>query len=173
MTARLELSAAELRRVCDPASLGFRTTADLPELREVLGQPRAVAALAFGASITGQGFNLFALGQPGSGKTTLIREYLEHRAESQPPPPDLCYVYNFEDARQPLALHLPAGHALQFQQDVEAFIAELKTEIPKAFESEEYGQHRSNVLQAMEDQRREILTHIESQAAEAGLRLLK
>ncbi|MDE3158366.1 MAG: AAA family ATPase [Acidobacteriota bacterium] len=33
-------------------------------MSEVLGQPRAVAALAFGASIASHGFNLFALGQP-------------------------------------------------------------------------------------------------------------
>jgi hypothetical protein len=99
MSQAIELDARDLRRVCDPTSLGFKTTADLPVLSEVLGQPRAVAALAFGASIASQGLNLFALGQPGSGKTTLIREYLEHRAETEPVPPDLCYVYNFGNAR--------------------------------------------------------------------------
>jgi hypothetical protein len=89
----IELGAPDLRRVCDPTSLGLKTTADLPVLSKVLGQPRAVAALAFGASIPSHGFNRFALGQPGSGRTTLIREYLEHRAETEPVPPDLCYVY--------------------------------------------------------------------------------
>ncbi|MGD0359507.1 MAG: hypothetical protein ABSC93_01480 [Bryobacteraceae bacterium] len=49
----------------------------------MLGQPRAVAAFAFGTSIAGPGFNLFALGQPGSGKTTLIRDYLEHAPSRQ------------------------------------------------------------------------------------------
>jgi lon-related putative ATP-dependent protease len=173
MNAAVELSPKDLRRVCDPASLDFETTADLALLGDVLGQPRAVAALAFGASIAGQGFNLFALGQPGSGKTTLIREYLERRAEQQPPPPDLCYVYNFGNARQPLPLRLPSGHAVRFQQDLEAFVEELKTDIPKAFESEEYGHHRSKVLQELEDQRREILAHIEQRAIQAGLQLLK
>jgi len=173
MNAALELSPKDLRRVCDPGSLGFETTTDLPPLAEVLGQPRAVAALAFGAGIAGQGFNLFALGQPGSGKTTLIREYLERRAEQQQPPPDLCYVYNFGNARQPLPLRLPPGQAVRFQQDIEAFIEELKTGIPKAFESEEYGRHRSKVIQDLEDQRREILTHIEQRATQAGLQLLK
>ena len=95
----------------------------------MLGQPRAVAALAFGASIASQGFNRFALGQPGSGKTTLVCEYLEHRAETEPVPPDLCYVYNFGHARR--SLPLPAGRGLQVKQDVDAFIAELKTASPK------------------------------------------
>ncbi len=173
MAAAVELSPRDLRRVCDPGTLGFATTAELPLLNEVLGQPRAVAAFAFGAGIGGHGFNLFALGQPGSGKTTLIREYLERRAQSQPAPPDLCYVYNFCDARQPLPLRLPAGRAVQFQQDVADFVEELKTDIPKAFESEEYGRHRNKVLQDLEDGRREILAHIEQRATEAGLQLLK
>jgi hypothetical protein len=101
-------------------------------LSEVLGQPRAVAALAFGASIASQGFNLFALGlgQPGSGKTTLVREYLEHRPETEPVPPDLCYVYNIGHARRSLPLLLPPGRGLQLKQDVDVFIDELKTAIP-------------------------------------------
>src|SRR5579884_670526 len=97
MPKLVELSAKDLRRACDPNSLDFETTAALPMLNEVLGQPRAVAAFAFGTSIASPGFNLFALGQSGSGKTTLIREYLERRAAAQPAPPDVCYVNNFLD----------------------------------------------------------------------------
>ncbi len=101
------LSPEALRRVCDPNAFDFETTATLPDLQEVLGQPRAVAALEFGVGMASHGFNLFALGLPGSGKTTLIREYLERRAIDQPIPPDLCYVNNFKDARRPIALEFP------------------------------------------------------------------
>src|SRR5579863_3230220 len=102
MSTLVELSAQDLHRICEPESLGFETTAELPALSEVLGQPRAVAALEFGTGIASHGFNLFALGQPGSGKTTLIRDYLERRAAGQGSPDDLCYVHNFRDARRPL-----------------------------------------------------------------------
>ena len=68
MANLIELAAPQLKRVCDPDNLKFETTADLPMLSEVLGQPRAVAAFAFGTSITSPGFNLFALGQTGRGK---------------------------------------------------------------------------------------------------------
>ena len=70
------LPPESLRRACDPSRFDFETTASLPDVQEVLGQPRAVAALEFGVSMASHGFNLFALGLPGSGKTTLIREYL-------------------------------------------------------------------------------------------------
>ena len=168
-----ELAAKDLRRVCNPATLGFETTEDLPVLSEVLGQPRAVAALAFGASISSQGFNLFALGQPGSGKTTLIREYLQHRAESEGAPADLCYVYNFANPRCPLPLLLPPGRGSQLKQDIDAFVDELKTDIPKAFETEEYTNHRNKVMQELETGRRQIIVQIEHRAAKAGFQLLK
>jgi lon-related putative ATP-dependent protease len=173
MEHAIELAANQLRRACDPASLRFETTADLPLLSEVLGQPRAVAALEFGARIGSQGFNLFALGQPGSGRTTLIKGYLDQYAATQPAPPDLCYVYNFAEARRPLPLHLPPGRAVQFKKDIDALVEELEADIPKAFETEEYTRHRDQVLQQLEEQRREKLAQINRHATESGFKLLK
>ena len=101
MARPIELDAEALRRRCNPDTFDFDTTANLPTLTEVLGQPRALAALEFGTAIASHDFNLFALGQPGSGKTTLIRNYLENKASTQPVPPDLCYVYNFFQRPEP------------------------------------------------------------------------
>jgi lon-related putative ATP-dependent protease len=173
MESTLELTASQLRRACDPASLGFETTAGLPLLSEVLGQPRAVAALEFGARIGSPGFNLFALGQPGSGRTTLVKDYLEQYSGTLPAPPDLCYVYNFADTRRPLPLSLPPGRAAQFKKDIDAMVEELQAEIPKAFETEAYTRHRDQVLQQLEDQRREKLAQIDRHATESGFKLLK
>jgi lon-related putative ATP-dependent protease len=168
-----ELPPEALRRTCDPSSLRFDTTAALPTLGEVLGQPRAVAALEFGASMASHGFNLFALGQTGSGKTTLIREYLERRAASEPVPDDLCYVNNFADARRPLPLRLPAGLAARFKQDIDALVDELKVAIPRAFDSQEYSTQRDKIVQGVEERRREELTRMEQLVEKAGFQLLK
>lgn len=173
MPKLLELAAHDARRVCDPNNLEFETTADLPMLSEVLGQPRAVAAFAFGTSITSPGFNLFALGQPGSGKTTLIRDYLERRAAAQPVPPDLCYVNNFADPRCPTPLSLPAGRAIRLKNDVEALVQELSAEIPKAFESEDYSSHRDKVVEELESKRGEELALMSQRVTGAGFQLLK
>jgi len=42
------LQPAQLARRCDPAGFSFGTTADLPEADEIVGQERAVEAVAFG-----------------------------------------------------------------------------------------------------------------------------
>ncbi|MBZ5726537.1 MAG: AAA family ATPase [Acidobacteriia bacterium] len=173
MSPAAELAAADLRRACDPASLGFETTAGLPLLSEVLGQPRAVAALSLATGIGSQGFNLFALGQPGSGRTTLIKDYLEQRSGTQPVPPDLCYVHNFANGRCPLPLRLPAGHAVQLKTDIDALVDELEREIPKAFETEEYTGRRDQVIQELEERRRGRLAEIDDHSKQAGFQVLK
>src|SRR5512143_499322 len=167
------LSPEALRRACDPNTCEFETTAALPDLQEVLGQPRAVAALEFGVGMASHGFNLFALGLPGSGKTTLIREYLERHAADQPVPPDLCYVNSFKDARCPIALSLPAGHAHELRRDVDALIDELRAAIPKAFEAKEYENRRDEIMHEMETQVAEEFARLEQQVKNGGFQLVQ
>ena len=73
-TAVTPLTAAELRRVADPKSLGFKTTADLEPAAGLIGQDRALAAIEFGANIKAQDFNVFVLGPPASGKSTAVTQ---------------------------------------------------------------------------------------------------
>lgn len=161
-----------LRRICDPANFDFETTASLPNVQEVLGQPRAVAALEFGVGMASHGFNLFALGLPGSGKTTLIREYLERRAIDQPVPPDLCYVDNFKDARRPIALSFPAGHAHELKRAVDALIDELRAAIPKSFEAKEYENRRDEIMHQMETSVAEEFARLEQHVKKGGFQLV-
>ncbi|HET7375999.1 MAG TPA: ATP-binding protein, partial [Anaerolineae bacterium] len=128
--------------------------------------------MEFGASIASHGFNLFALGLPGSGKTTLIREYLERRAINQPVPLDLCYVNNFLDARRPTALRLPAGHGPQFQRDIAALIVELREAIPKAFETKEYDEQRDTIVHDVEAKVQAELTRLEEYVARRNFQLV-
>lgn len=168
-----KLSADALRRVCLPDSFDFENTSALPSLTEVLGQPRAVAALEFGADIASHGFNLFALGQPGSGRTTLIREYLAQRAAAQAVPDDLCMVFNFADSRRPLPLRLPAGRGMAFRGEVESLVEELQTVIPRAFDAEEYSAQRDKVIGEFEARRQEEVRTVEQRVTETGFKLLK
>lgn len=162
-----------LRRRCDPAVFEFETTAELPGVVEVLGQPRAVAALDFGTRIASHGFNLFALGLPGSGKTTLIREYLERRAPGQPVPPDLCYVNNFADPQRPTALRVPAGRAAQLRQDVAALVDDLRATLPKVFDSKEYVGARDKIVGELDKRREAEVADLEVRVAKVGFQLQK
>ena len=67
------LEAAELRRVVNPASLGFKTTDELLPITGLIGQERALKAIQFGINIKSHDFNMFVLGPPASGKTTAVQ----------------------------------------------------------------------------------------------------
>ena len=103
------LPSALLYRRCDPAELPFELCDELEEATGLIGQERAVEALNFAVRIRGKGYNVYALGASGTGRHTLVENLLRRRAESEPTPPDWCYVNNFDDAQQPRRLQLPAG----------------------------------------------------------------
>jgi Cdc6-like AAA superfamily ATPase len=139
MTNRVkELTVSELRRVCLPEQFHFKSTAELPTLNEVVGQERAVRAVNFGIGIENPGYHMYALGPAGTGKTTTIRQFLERRSKDQAVPDDWCYVNNFSDKDKPHALHLPAGMGCKFEADMGRLVEDLKTDVPSAFESEDY-----------------------------------
>ncbi len=153
-----ELPAGALSRPCDPDSLAFETTNELPDLQDVIGQPRALRALELGSELSGPGYNIFVLGQPGSGRTTLSQEYLLRKAESEPAPDDWCYVDNFEELHRPRALRLPAGRGIEFRKDMDGLIQHCQQDIPRTFESEEYTRDRDRtVAEAKKQQDAEFL----------------
>lgn len=71
-TSYLELDASKLRRVCSPERFTFQSTAELPTLKVVVGQDRAVRAVSFGIDIESPGYHMYALRPPGTGKSTTI-----------------------------------------------------------------------------------------------------
>ena len=97
------LAVSELRRLVDPATLGFKTTAELEPILGLIGQERALKAIQFGASIKSHDFNVFVLGPAASGKTTAVRQYLERKATAKETPADWVYVNNFDNPNRPRA----------------------------------------------------------------------
>ena len=141
------LPAALLYRRCDPAELPFELCSELDEAPGLIGQERAVEALNFALRIRAKGYNVYALGASGTGRHTMVEDLLRDRAESQPTPPDWCYVNNFDDAQQPRALKLPAGHGAALAAAMKRLVAELRAALPAAFERDEYRARREAIEQ--------------------------
>jgi lon-related putative ATP-dependent protease len=131
-----------LYRRCDASLLTFATTEELEALVELPGQARAIEAIRFGVGIRRQGYNLFVLGGPSSGKHAMISDFLKRVAAAGAAPLDLCYVNNFENPQRPTALHLPAGTAAKLKADMAELVRDLKSAIPSLFESEDYRNRR-------------------------------
>jgi len=164
-----ELSPDECRWHCDPAVFDFASTAELAAEIEPIGQPRVTSALEFGAAIGSEGYNIFALGAPGTGRRSLVMKALQQRAAEMPPPRDWCYVHNFSDPRYPRALSLPPGMAVALRDDVAELIADADQEITRVFEGDEYSERREAVLRDFREGRNTELQAFEREVQAADL----
>ncbi|HWQ11620.1 MAG TPA: AAA family ATPase [Roseiflexaceae bacterium] len=156
----------DARLVAEALAEGAEIAGDAPA--EIVGQGRAVAALRFGLSIPDGGFNIYAAGPPGIGKMTAVQSFIEDLARARPTPPDWCYVNNFDDPYQPNVIRLPAGRGRRLQQDVKGLIDHIRQEIPRVFESDEYGTQRDDVLRALTSRRDSLLGEFGERALAQG-----
>jgi lon-related putative ATP-dependent protease len=167
------LPASELRRRADAAALGFATTADITPIRGLIGQERALEAIAFGTEMAAMDYNIFVLGPPASGKRTALKTQLIEKASRRPLPDDWAYVYNFQEPGRPHALRLPPGRARPLARAMIGAIEELRGVVPALVESEDYQARRRAIdagFQGVQEQALEALTQ---KAAAQNIALLR
>lgn len=167
------LSADILYKRCDATKLPFKSTAELADLSEILGQARAMQAVQFGLGIQRHGFNLFLFGSAGTGEYPAVRNLIEEKAAKEPTPPDWCYVNNFERPEKPRVLQLPSGRGTALRNDVERLVEELRSALPAAFESENYRARRHVIEEEIKERREKALENIGKEAVEKGIELLR
>ena len=153
--ALAKLSPNVLRREVDVTSLGFDSTAELLQLQlPWIGQERAEQAARFGLTLDQPGYNLFVLGEVGSGRSTLLSQMMREEAAKRAVPPDLCYLHNFDAPEHPCALRLPAGDGRALRQLMGQLAKRLQADIPKRLTEADYKaecERLSNVGKAEEE----------------------
>ena len=133
------LTPAELRLTIAPDTLGFTDTSELLEhTLPWIGQERAEAAAHFGLGMDQPDYNLFVLGEVGSGRSSLLRQAMQATAASKAVPPDLCYLHNFDAPERPRALRLPAGQGRLLRQLMAQMTKSLLTEIPQRLDGQDF-----------------------------------
>jgi len=169
----VKLEPAALCRRCDPASFDFETTAELEGLAEYIGQERAVEAVNFGIGIQRNGYNLFALGPPGTGKQVFVQRHVEARAATEAVPSDWCYVNNFADNRKPRALELPPGKAVELGDDMGMLVEELGSTIPAVFQSDEYRTRSEAIEQELSELQEQAFESLSKKAEARNIVLMR
>ena len=148
-----ELAYTQLKKTCDPASLKFKTTKELEPFNGTIGQQRGIKAMEFGLNIDIKGYNLYLEGPTGIGKTIYARDKLAAIAKKKDVPDDWCYVYNFVEPNEPVAISLPAKMGKEFQADMKQFVENMKVEIKSAFNNQEYNAEKANVEKSIEEKK--------------------
>lgn len=164
----LKLELNQLRKKTDPQVLDFETTAELPCLGDLIGQDRAVRSMSFGLQVDSKGYNIFVVGEPGSGRTTYTLERLREKAKNEAAPDDWVYVYNFEAPNEPLSINLPAGKGKNLAKAISELVEELKITLSKAFENSQYEDTKAQLVKQFQEGVNSLMEEIRLWAREQG-----
>ncbi|MDP2371373.1 AAA family ATPase, partial [Rhodoferax sp.] len=143
------LAPGDLRVGIDPLSLGFADTSALVELPlPWIGQERAQTAARFGLGMEQSDYNLFVLGEVGSGRSSLMQQVMRSVAASKAVPPDLCYLHNFDAPEKPRALRLPPGQGRELRQLMAQMCKNLQKDIPERLDGQEFKTESERIEKA-------------------------
>lgn len=167
------LTSEKCRRMTDPNQFKFETTAELPVTMDIIGQPRGTRAIEFGIGIQSHGYNIFVLGEPGTGRFTTLRRFLEKRTQNEQTPPDWVYVHNFALPHQSNAIALPPGDGAALKQRMVDLIRDLKELLPQAFAAESYQDTIQTVQQDFEARQNKMLAAFREKSVADGFDLVQ
>ncbi|PVZ11333.1 MULTISPECIES: Lon protease family protein [unclassified Pseudomonas] len=173
VATRLRLSPEALARPFTAEQFHFASTDDLEPFRGVLGQERAVEALQFGVAMPRPGYNVFVMGEPGTGRFSFAKRYLKTEAKRLQTPCDWLYVNHFDEPRNPKALELPPGSAGELVADINGLIDNLLATFPAVFEHPSFQQKKSAIDRAFNQRYDRALDVIERAALEKNVALYR
>lgn len=125
-------------------------------------------ALEFGLNVDVNGYNLYVEGPSGVGKTMYTKNYLDKISKKKKTPCDWCYLYNFDNPNEPIALPLPAGQGIEFQETMNSFIKDVKADINKTFNNEDFEKEKALIKQEYEQKRSILLEKLNKESMKHG-----
>ena len=135
------------------------------------GQDRGIKALEFGLSVDVKGYNLYLEGPDGVGKTMYTKNYLDKISKKKKAPSDWCYIYNFDNPNEPIALPLSAGLGKEFKEDMEQFVKDIKADINKTFSNEDFEKEKTLIRQEFEQKRSILLEKLNKESMKHGFQV--
>ena len=171
MKEKNELSYKDLKMICNPNMFHFDTTEDLEPINDGIGQERGLKALEFGINVNVKGYNLYLEGPSGVGKTMYTKNYLDVIAQKRKVPNDWCYIYNFQNPNEPIAVSLPAGQGREFKESMDGFIQEVKKDIKKTFNADDFEKEKALIKKEFEEKREIVMTKLNEDANKHGFQV--
>ena len=171
MKEKNELSYKSLKMVCDKEMFHFETTEELEPINDGIGQERGIKALEFGVSVDVKGNNIYLEGPSGVGKTMYAKNYLDKIAIKKKVPNDWCYIYNFQNPNEPIAVSLPAGQGKEFKENMDGFIKEVKKDIKKTFNADDFEKEKALIRKEFEEKREILMTKLNEDSMKHGFQV--
>ena len=172
MRSKNELMPKDLKDICNTSIFKFETTKEIEDVTDLIyGQERALNALEFGIDIDVKGYNLYIEGSAGIGKTMYTKRFLEDRASKNKVPNDWCYIYNFENPNEPVAVSFPAGQGKVFKETMEDFVKDIRRDIKKTFNNDDFEKEKQIIKQEFENKRELLLEKLNKRTMVQGFQV--
>jgi len=177
MTTAFDLMAQDVRlnteqlSSCLSADIFSQTMTSDEIIQTFVGHERAREALDFGLSMSTQGFNVFAMGEHGTGRQTLIKQMLTALAKQQKTPVEWCYINNFDENHAPYKLYVNPGDGKQLLSRMNTFIDSLLDIFPEIFDNPGYQRQKSAIDREFNRQYDQAIAKVEDIALKENVAL--
>lgn len=166
------LVLSQLYKASKSTTFSFKTTRDCKPFNDFLGQERAREAVQMAVALPHDGYNIFAVGRAGLGKRTMIKRYLNEVAKKRPAPSDWCYVNNFAEPRNPIALEFPAGKGAALKKDMTTLWREVSRAVISSFESEQYFERMELLKGELSRTQQDALSGVAAEGEKKSVKLV-
>lgn len=171
MRNEFELSYKRLKSTCNPNLFKFETTESLEPISAGIGQERGIKALEFGLNVDINGYNLYIEGPNGVGKTMYTKHYLDTISKKKKIPQDWCYVYNFDNPNEPVAIPLSAGQGKEFRDAMDRFIKDIKHDIKETFSNDDFEKEKALIKQEYDAKRESLMAKLNETSSQYGFQV--
>lgn len=171
MKNEFELSYRSLKSTCNPNLFKFDTTESLESIQGGIGQDRGIKALEFGLNVDINGYNLYVEGPSGVGKTMYTKHFLDSISKKKKVPQDWCYVYNFDNPNEPVAIPLSAGQGKEFKEAMDKFVKDITRDIRDTFNNEDFEKEKALIKQEYDLKRSALMEKLNQTSAQYGFQV--
>ena len=166
-----ELKPSELKNFASQDYLDFKTTKDLEPFNGIIGQERALNAIKAAMQIPQKGFNLYVSGSIGIGKTAYALSIVNTLSQKQKVPNDYCYIHNFENPNEPIAISLEPGMGEEFRRDMNRFIKNLLERLQRDLSGDMYEKEKKNIIDRYARAKENIMKEFDKSTYEQGFKV--
>lgn len=139
----------------------------------IVGQDRAVKALELGLGISGEGYNIFVMGAPGTGRRTTISSLLKNYKPQFNQIHDVGYAYNFSKPLEPVALFFPPSKGKKFAAELRKAVENVHKKTLALIKSELFWAEKKKILNTIENEEDRLLMEFEANMLKNGFKVVE
>ena len=99
------------------------------------------------------------------------KKYITKLASKKKVPDDWCYIYNFDDPNEPIAVSLPAGLGKDYKNDMDIFINEIRKDIKLTFRNDDFEKQKNLMQSEFEKKKNDLLDKLNKTSLKSGFQV--